>query len=61
MRMPFGKYQGRDLEEIPKDYLNWIAEHIDLYGPLREAVFDVLVGKEGELWEPPPRRNRNRR
>ena len=48
MLMPFGKYQGYELEEIPKSYLQWISEHLDLYGELREAIFDVLIGKFGE-------------
>jgi len=25
-RMPFGKYQGRPLKEVPKDYVNWLNE-----------------------------------
>ena len=49
--MPFGKYKGYDLEEIPQDYLQWIADNIDLYGELRKAVFDILVGKYGEKHE----------
>ena len=48
MQMPFGKYAGYDLEEVPKDYLLWLSNNIDLYGDLREAVFDELVGKQGE-------------
>ena len=51
MIMPFGKYQGFDLEEIPREYLEWIAENLDLYGELREAVFDVLLGEFGEKIE----------
>lgn len=48
MQMPFGKYAGYELTEIPKDYLKWISENLDLYGELRTAVFDELVGKFGE-------------
>jgi uncharacterized protein len=25
MKMPFGKYQGRVLADLPGDYLNWFA------------------------------------
>ncbi len=25
-RMPFGKYQGRPLKDVPKDYVNWLNE-----------------------------------
>ena len=48
MQMPFGKYQGYELEEIPKEYLKWVAENLDLYGELREAIFDELLGKFAE-------------
>jgi hypothetical protein len=49
--MPFGKYEGHEIEEIPRDYLQWIADNLDLYGDLREAIFDELVGKFGEKWQ----------
>ena len=29
MKMPFGKFKGKDIEEIPSSYLKWIAENID--------------------------------
>ncbi len=48
MQMPFGKFKGFEIEDIPKSYLEWIGENLDLYGDLREAVFDELVGVHGE-------------
>jgi uncharacterized protein (DUF3820 family) len=51
MQMLFGKFQGVEIEDIPKDYLQWVANNLDLYGDLREAIFDVLVGKFGEKWD----------
>lgn len=26
MKMPFGKYKNQDIEEVPTDYLIWLAE-----------------------------------
>uniref|UniRef100_A0A6M3IKR9 Putative quorum-sensing-regulated virulence factor n=1 Tax=viral metagenome TaxID=1070528 RepID=A0A6M3IKR9_9ZZZZ len=27
MKMPFGKYKGADIEDIPSDYLYWLARN----------------------------------
>src|SRR5262245_6045280 len=37
MFMPFGKYKGYDLRDIPLDYLDWLLNK-DLYGRLHEEV-----------------------
>lgn len=29
MKMPWGKYAGTEIEEIPSDYLRWLAENCD--------------------------------
>ena len=26
-KMPWGKYKGETIEEIPSNYLNWIVDH----------------------------------
>jgi hypothetical protein len=48
MRISFGKYQGRRLEDIPDGYLLWVLETCDNIGPtLREAIRDQLgLGRE---------------
>lgn len=28
MKMPFGKYKGKDIEEIPSSYLLWVAGNV---------------------------------
>ena len=52
MKMPFGKFEGTEIEEIPKDYLQWIGNNLDLYGDLRTAIFDELCGVDGEKLRP---------
>src|SRR5262245_5732357 len=46
VRMPFGKYKGFDVEDLPRSYLEWLWEHVDLYEPLRSEVEDAL-GHDG--------------
>jgi len=29
MIMPWGKYKGKDLEEVPSGYLKWLAENCE--------------------------------
>lgn len=40
--MPFGKFRGSLLREIPLDYLEWLSEHVDLREPLKSAVAWVI-------------------
>jgi uncharacterized protein (DUF3820 family) len=35
--MPFGKHKGLKMEEVPADYLQWLAK-TDLDGDLRYTV-----------------------
>lgn len=38
-RMPFGKFKGRRISELPDDYVNWLMGlGADLRDPLRAAV-----------------------
>jgi len=43
--MPFGKYQGYDLADIPTSYLRWLVEHVDLYGELADEVEAELAAR----------------
>ncbi len=36
--MPFGKFKGLAVEDLPSDYLEWLIDTVDLRGRLRDAV-----------------------
>src|SRR5215831_15186227 len=38
MKMPFGRYLGVEVADLPDDYLRWLHEAIDLREPLCSAV-----------------------
>lgn len=43
--MPFGKYRGRKLKDIPRDYLAWVHDNLDLKpGQLTEALKALCGG-----------------
>lgn len=46
-RMPFGKYQGRLLQEVPPDYIDWLKKSGSLDKPdnkdLKEALFKLQI------------------
>jgi hypothetical protein len=44
MRMPFGKYRGLEIDDLPTTYLEWLAT-IQLRPWLREAVEDELEAR----------------
>ncbi len=37
MQMPFGKFKGRELADLPDDYVSWLL-NIDLREPLASAI-----------------------
>lgn len=48
--MPFGKYIGKRINELPQDYLAWLLTLKNLSPELRNAVFEFHQG-EGEVTE----------
>lgn len=59
-KMPFGKYRGRELSSLPRDYLEWLGEEErELREPLKTNVARLLDGdydaEEEEV--PAPRRS----
>jgi uncharacterized protein (DUF3820 family) len=39
MLMPFGKFKGSSLAEVPDSYLLWLAENVELREPLLSGVW----------------------
>lgn len=49
MRMPFGKYRGQELSEVPESYLCWVLDNCERIGPtLRQAIEGVLGVESAE-------------
>lgn len=46
--MPFGKYRGEKLANVPASYLLWLREKGYLYGPLLGYVIDNIDSLEAE-------------
>lgn len=47
MRIPFGKFKGTFLCDVPDDYLAWL-QTIELRDPLRAAIFAEAKEREFE-------------
>jgi hypothetical protein len=52
-RLPFGKYRGWALEQVPLSYLAWLIEESDVREPLRSAIVEE-VRTRLDLGTPPP-------
>jgi diadenosine tetraphosphatase ApaH/serine/threonine PP2A family protein phosphatase len=46
MRMPFGKYKGVELTEVPRPYLRWLRGQEWLDGWPAQAIDDLRTGDE---------------
>ncbi len=45
-RLPFGRYRGLPLSQIPADYLLWVLRVVKLSRGLRAAVSDELACRD---------------
>jgi uncharacterized protein (DUF3820 family) len=41
-KMPFGKYKGEKMANIPPDYLIWLYENNKCYGAVEDYIKDNL-------------------
>ena len=44
--MPFGKYRGYEVGEIPFKYLKWLWNKVKLYGELQDEVAEIVQAYE---------------
>lgn len=47
--MPFGKYRGEYLGDIPTDYLRWVKSLPDIDDDLRDAIIAELIARPPEV------------
>jgi uncharacterized protein (DUF3820 family) len=47
--MPFGKYKGEKLANVPPSYLLWLYENERAYGGLRDYIKDNLTVIKSEI------------
>ena len=48
--MPFGKYKGRHISEIPDNYIAWLLYDNIVEGRLRTQIEDYIKEKYKEAW-----------
>jgi hypothetical protein len=53
MVMPFGRYRGREIEDLPSDYLDWLLS-IEIRDRLRDAVERELEARCMREYVPAP-------
>ena len=44
MKMPFGKYKGRDIRDIPLGYLEWLLENVDNLTANQRREIEIFLG-----------------
>ena len=45
--MPFGKYRGQPIEDVPTDYLVWLCENIKGNDALLQEAENQMAMREG--------------
>lgn len=49
MKMPFGKYYGKELQDIPDEYLNWALDNVKFKSPeLKKSIENELTTREAQ-------------
>lgn len=47
--MPFGRYQGRDITTVPRGYLRWVRDNVQLSPQLAHIVNCVIKNRPVNL------------
>lgn len=47
--MPFGKYKGVKMANVPPDYLLWLYDNSKVYGDVKEYIKDNLDVLKAEI------------
>ena len=48
MTMPFGKYKGENIEDLPSDYITWVLTNTSVGPKLQKCLQDQLDLREGK-------------
>ena len=48
--MPFGKYKGEKMANVPPDYLIWLYDNNKCYGQLKDYIFDNMDVLKSEIY-----------
>lgn len=53
MKMPWGKHEGEDIEDIPSDYLVWLAENCeqDYIATAADEEYQWREDNSAHIWE----------
>jgi hypothetical protein len=46
MMMPFGRYKGTEISDLPRPYIQWLNDNVVLYGRVKGEVEAILKGEE---------------
>lgn len=57
--MPFGRYKGQKLANVPPDYLIWLYDNNKCNGELKQYIFDNLEVLQAEINANNNHENRN--
>lgn len=48
MTMPFGKYKGENIEDLPSDYITWVLTNTSIGPKLQKCLQDQLDLRDGK-------------